>query len=192
MIRNLLASAIILAASTSVLADIKDDIDNGATAAELATLAVSSCNGDSGCQELALAEMLTAGVDIEILAAAAVEAGISVTTVVKAAIAADVAPDVAITAATSAAVKSGQSVEAVMAEAKSIPGVPAEVAIAASSDGAVRAGVSQAAVDAVVMASITTTTQNAPPAAGPVVNTPAPSIPAPSIQLGAELSISPN
>jgi hypothetical protein len=139
MIRNLLASAIILAASTSAFADVKADIENGATAADLVNQAIAGCAGSSSCQETALAEILAAGVDIETVAAAAVSAGMSVTTVIKAAIAANIAPAAAVTAATSAAVKAGKSVDAVLAEVQSIPEVPADVAVAATSKGAVQA-----------------------------------------------------
>ena len=166
MIRNILASAIILAASTTAFADMKTDIDNGATAADLITAAVASCGGSNSCQELALQEMLAAGVDINTVAAAAVDAGMSVTTIVNAAIAADATPSAAITAATGAAVKAGQSVDAVMAEAQSIPGVPANVAIAAAGKGAVQGGASQDSVDTLVTAALTQSTNENPTAGG--------------------------
>jgi len=166
MIRNILASAIILAASTTAFADMKTDIDNGATAADLITAAVASCGGSNSCQELALQEMLAAGVDINTVAAAAVDAGMSVTTIVNAAIAADATPSAAITAATGAAVNAGQSVDAVMAEAQSIPGVPANVAIAAAGKGAVQGGASQDSVDTLVTAALTQSTNENPTAGG--------------------------
>lgn len=166
MIRNILASAIILAASTTAFADMKTDIDNGATAADLITAAVASCGGSNSCQELALQEMLAAGVDINTVAAAAVDAGMSVTTIVNAAIAADATPSAAITAATGAAVKAGQSVDAVMTEAQSIPGVPANVAIAAAGKGAVQGGASQDSVDTLVTAALTQSTNENPTAGG--------------------------
>jgi hypothetical protein len=190
MIRNLLASAIIIAASTSAFADMKADLANGATAADLVTKAVAACGGSNSCQELALEEMLAAGVDIDTVAAAAVDAGMSVTTIVNAAIAADAPAADAITAATGAAVKAGQSVDAVMAEAQSIPGVPADVALAAAGNGAVQGGASQDAVDTIVTASVAKQTQDQPAAGG---NEPAakpaakkPSLPAPSVPAGTE------
>jgi hypothetical protein len=196
MIRNLLASAIILAASTSAFADMKADIANGATAADLVTKAAAACAGSNSCQELALEEMLAAGVDIDTVAAAAVDAGMSVTTIVNAAIAADVAPTAAITAATGAAVKSGQSVDAVMAEAQTIPGVPAADAIAAAGKGAVQGGADTDTVETLVTTSIAKQTQETPTAGGntPVANKPAtkPVIPTPFVPAGTEqASISP-
>jgi hypothetical protein len=177
MIRNLLASAIILAASTSAFADVKADIENGATAADLVNQAIAGCAGSSSCQETALAEILAAGVDIDTVAVAAVSAGMSVTTVVKAAIAAKVDPATAVTAATSAAVKAGKSVGEVLAEVKSIPEVPAEVVIAATSKGA-----AQASVAAIVSV--------AKPQAKPAA--PKAAIPAPFVPAGTEpSSISP-
>jgi hypothetical protein len=181
MIRNLLASAIILVASTSAFADVKADIENGATADDLVVQAIAGCAGNGSCEEAALAEILAAGVDIDTVAAAAVNAGMSVTTVVKAAIAAKVDPATAVTAATSAAVKAGKSVEAVLAEVKSIPEVPADIAIAAASKGAVQAGASQASVVAIASAS--------KPQTKPV----APKPTKPSVPKGTEKnSISPN
>jgi hypothetical protein len=164
MIRNLFASVIILVASTSAFADRQTEYDNGTSIDQLLSQASESCKGDSGCQEIALAEIMTLTVidadgvvsivDINVVATAAIASGISVTNIIKAAVAANIAPTDAITAVTKAAVKAGQDVKAVMAEVVAIPELPIEIAIAATRKGALDGGATQDDVDSAETASV--------------------------------------
>ncbi|MFT4765700.1 MAG: hypothetical protein ACI9OH_002812 [Oleispira sp.] len=82
MIRNLLASAILLAASASVLAGPLADSLNaeGASSSEVVSAALASC-ADAACKADVLAEALEAGVDATSVMSLALAANIDVATI---------------------------------------------------------------------------------------------------------------
>jgi hypothetical protein len=90
MIRNLLASAILLAASTSVLAGIAEDLSvEGATSEGVITAALTNC-ADAACKADVLAEAIDAGIDAASVMRIAIASGISPADIASALRAADV------------------------------------------------------------------------------------------------------
>jgi len=76
MLRNLLASAIILAASTSSFAGIAEDLAvEGATSDSVVTAALSAC-ADADCKTAVLEEAIAAGVDASSIMTLGLAAGI--------------------------------------------------------------------------------------------------------------------
>ena len=76
MLRNLLASAIILAASTSAFAGIAEDLKiEGATSDSVVTAAMSAC-ADADCKTAVLEEAIAAGVDANSIMTLGLAAGI--------------------------------------------------------------------------------------------------------------------
>jgi hypothetical protein len=101
MIRNLLASAILLAASTSVFAGLAEDLNaKGATSESVITTALASC-ADEACKADVLVEAIKAGIDAASVMSIALTSNISPADVATAMRAADV-PESAIFLAASA------------------------------------------------------------------------------------------
>jgi hypothetical protein len=90
MIRNLLASAILLAASTSVFAGIAEDLSvEGATSEGVITAALTNC-ADAACKADVLAEAIDASIDAASVMRIAIASGISPADIASALRAADV------------------------------------------------------------------------------------------------------
>jgi hypothetical protein len=101
MIRNFLASAILLAASTSAFAGLTEDLDaEGATSESVITTALASC-ADEACKADVLVEAIEAGIDAASVMSIALTSNISPADVATAMRAADV-PESAIFLAASA------------------------------------------------------------------------------------------
>jgi hypothetical protein len=84
MIRNLLASAILLAASTSVFAGVAEDLSvKGATSDGVITAALAECT-DTDCEADALVEAIEAGIDASSVMSLALAADIDVDTIASA------------------------------------------------------------------------------------------------------------
>jgi hypothetical protein len=107
MIRNLLASAILLA-STSTFATIAEDVANKVSASEIVESAVASCE-TSACVEAALTEMLKAGLTLEAVADAATKSGVDQASFNKAATSAGIDINQAFTAFTNATNKTNST-----------------------------------------------------------------------------------
>jgi hypothetical protein len=101
MIRNLLASAILLTASTSVFAGVAEDLSaEGASSESIITAALAGCK-DAACKADVLAEAIAAGIDAASVMSIALASNISPSDIAAAMRAADV-PESAIFLAASA------------------------------------------------------------------------------------------
>jgi len=121
-----LMTGILLAAALPASASITSDLNAGGTAADVIANAISACGGSASCQELAIAEAVTAGIDI--------------TTAVNLAVKAGVDTKVAIASASEAGLKAGQSVESVLKAASAVEGASDTDVIAAVTTGAKESG----------------------------------------------------
>ena len=92
MLRNLLASAIILAASASSFAGIAEDLTvKGATSTDVVNTALSAC-ADADCKAAVLVEAIAAGIDATSVMNIAYAANIAPTTIQSAMLTAKVDP----------------------------------------------------------------------------------------------------
>lgn len=121
-----LMTGILLAAALPASASITSEINDGASAADVIAKAVAACGGSASCQELAIAEAVTAGIDI--------------TTAVNLAVSAGVDASVAIASAAEAGFKAGLSTEVVLAAAAKVEGVSDTDVIASVTVGAKNSG----------------------------------------------------
>ncbi len=121
-----LMTGILLAAALPASASITSELNSGATASDVIASAVATCGGSASCQELAIAEAVTAGIDI--------------TTAVNLAITAGVDTKLAIASASEAGLKAGQSVESVLKAASAVKGASDTDVIAGVTAGAKESG----------------------------------------------------
>jgi len=121
-----LMTGILLAAALPASASITSELNGGATASTVIADAISACGGSASCQELAIAEAVTAGIDI--------------TTAVNLAVKAGVDTKAAIASASEAGLKAGQSVESVLKAASAVEGASDTDVIAGVTSGAKESG----------------------------------------------------
>lgn len=121
-----LMTGILLAAALPASASITSELNAGGSAADVIAQAITACGGSASCQELAIAEAVTAGVDI--------------TTAVNLAVKAGVDTKIAIASASEAGLKAGQSVESVLKAASAVEGASDTDVIAGVTAGAKDSG----------------------------------------------------
>ena len=121
-----LMTGILLAAALPASASITSELNAGGSAADVIAQAITACGGSASCQELAIAEAVTAGVDI--------------TTAVNLAVKAGVDTKIAIASASEAGLKAGQSVESVLKAASAVEGASDTDVIAGVTNGAKQSG----------------------------------------------------
>lgn len=154
-----LFTGILLAAALPASASITSDINAGEiSVADIINTALAGCGGSASCQELAIAEAVTAGIDI--------------TTAINLAVASGVNAQAAVAAASEAGIKSGQSVDAVLASALAANDVSAVDAVSGVTQGAESSGSSK--TEAQNLVTQAATKQNVDPQiiASGVTNTP--------------------
>jgi hypothetical protein len=144
MLRNLLASAIILAASSSAFAIDASPIEGGAVVD--GAIVVDAENSAELAQLL-----LAANGDMDAFAKAAIAEGFSVADIITTAVKSGQDASTVVTATTTAAISAGQPVATVLAQTQSIEGISADVALVAASTGALNAGVSEDALQTAVV-----------------------------------------
>lgn len=154
MLRNLLASAIILAASTSAFA-IDASPMKIAGGAIVAGAIVDGAAVDDLENSIALEQLLSAANgDMDAFAEAAIAKGYSVTDIITAAVKSGQDASTVVTATATAAINAGQPVATVLAQTQSVEGISTEVALTAASAGALNAGVTEDALQTAVVAVI--------------------------------------
>ena len=123
-----LAMALLLSATLPAFASVESDLKSGSSAADIIAAATANCEGAS-CAEQAVADLIAAGVSLEVVIAAAIDSGLSQAQ--------------AVATVTTAAVSSGQTVAAVMSAAQD-----AGVSDAVIVQGAAAAGTDTATLQA--------------------------------------------
>ncbi len=121
-----LAMALLLSATLPAFASVESDLKSGSSAADIIAAATANCEGAS-CADQAVADLIAAGVSLEVVIAAAIDSGLSQAQ--------------AVATVTTAAVSSGQTVAAVMSAAQD----------AGVSDAVVIQGVAAAGTDTVTI-----------------------------------------
>jgi hypothetical protein len=131
IMRNL-AMALLLSATLPVFASVEADLKNGSSAADIIAAATAGCEGAS-CADQAVADLIAAGVSLEVVIAAAIDSGLSQAQ--------------AVASVTVAAVSAGQTVATVMSAAQD-----AGVSDAVVVQGVTAAGTDTATVQAAATA----------------------------------------